>query len=526
MIMTPLALPVGTSAFRNIRLRGFYYVDKTPHLHQLIKEGEYWFLSRPRRFGKTLLVDTLHELFAGSEELFRGLDIHPRWDWETTHPVVRLSFDAEYHHPDTLHSSIRTQLAAHEEAAGLPPPSWDQAAPDRLQTLIRRLADKTGQQVVVLVDEYDKPVLDGLDDSELVEVHRTILRGLYGILKGCARYLRFVFVTGISMYSKVSLFSGLNSLNDLSLMPRYATICGYTETDLETVFAPELEGVSAEERAQIRHWYNGYRWRGETKVYNPFDILLYFQNREFRPYWYQTGTPRYLYHRLAQGKISTLELSQLELSDSTLSHFEPDRIHVNALLFQCGYLTIVGEQHTNEEYVYILDYPNEEVRRSLNRELLEAVLGDWETISKRRQTLTDRLLAQDFDGFEQALQAFFAGIPHTWQDPGQLFRWEGFYVGLLYAAWLTQGLDIRGEEVTYQGRSDLVLIHRHQVFVFECKVAQGEAEVDRKLDDAMAQMREKGYADKYRTPGKEVHRLALVFDQEQRNLAALRAERV
>ncbi len=248
-------------------------MDKTAHLHSLTSKSSYWFLSRPRRFGKTLLVDTLQELFGGSEELFRGLHIHQRCDWETTHPVVRLSFDAEYHHPDTLHSSIRTQLAAHEEAAGLPPPSWDQATPDRLQTLIRRLADKTGQQVVVLVDEYDKPILDGLDDSELVEVHRTILRGLYGILKGCARWLRFVFVTGISMYSRVSGFSGLNSLNDLSLMPRYATICGYTETDLETVFAPELEGVSAKDRARIRRWYNGYRWRGETTVYNPFDCL-------------------------------------------------------------------------------------------------------------------------------------------------------------------------------------------------------------------------------------------------------------
>ncbi len=519
-------LPVGISAFRNIRRRGFYYVDKTPHLHQLIEEGEYWFLSRPRRFGKTLLVDTLHELFAGSEDLFRGLSIHPRWDWQTTHPVVRLSFGGTFRGPDELDKDILRQLHSIERRYQLDPDTESDTGPTRLRSLIDRLQLTTDQQVVVLVDEYDKPILDVLETPELALAHRDTLRGLYGMLKDCARWLRFVFVTGISMYSKVSLFSNLNNLNDLSLMPRYATICGYTETDLDTVFAPELEGVSAEDRDKIRHWYNGYSWRGQETVYNPFDILLYFQNREFQPYWYETGTPSYLYHRLARGDILPQTLSRLDMSRGELSRFNLENLSVNALLFQCGYLTMVGEQHTNEEYVYTLDYPNEEVRRSLNRELLESVLGDWATTLRRRQTLTDRLLAQDFDGFEQALQAFFAGIPHTWQDPGELFRWEGFYVGLLYAAWLTQGLDIRGEEVTHRGRSDLVLIHRAQVFVFECKVAQGEVEVDRKLDDAMAQMREKGYADKYRTPGKEVHRLGLVFDQEQRNLAALRAERV
>ena len=195
-------LPVGISAFRNIRRRGFYYVDKTPHLHQLIEEGEYWFLSRPRRFGKTLLVDTLHELFAGSEDLFRGLSIHPRWDWQTTHPVVRLSFGGTFRGPDELDKDILRQLHSIERRYQLDPDTESDTGPTRLRSLIDRLQLTTDQQVVVLVDEYDKPILDVLETPELALAHRDTLRGLYGMLKDCARWLRFVFVTGISMYSK------------------------------------------------------------------------------------------------------------------------------------------------------------------------------------------------------------------------------------------------------------------------------------------------------------------------------------
>ncbi len=524
MVMSQRRLPVGTSAFRNIRRRGFYYVDKTPHLHQLIEEGEYWFLSRPRRFGKTLLVDTLHELFEGNEELFRGLHIHPRWDWETRYPVVRLSFDNTYQQPGELAHDIRDQLERIEQQSELPPAPAADSGPRRLRKLIHQLADKTGQQVVVLVDEYDKPILDVLETPELALAHRDSLRGLYGILKGCARYLRFVFVTGISMYSRVSLFSNLNNLNDLSLVPRYATICGYTETDLETVFAPELEGVSAKDRARIRRWYNGYSWLGKEKVYNPFDILLYFQNRKFLPYWYQTGTPHYLYRQLAQGTISTLDLSHLELPHQSLSHFEPDRIHVNALLFQCGYLTLVKEKVRGSRLIYTLDYPNHEVRLALNEELLTAVSGEGRKHSAPGRQWVEQLEAQDFEGFTQALKALFAGIPYQWQERASPPH-EGFYATLLYAGFFTEDFDIRAEESTRWGRSDLVLVRPGQVFVFECKVAQNEADVERRLNEAMGQMREKGYADKYRTPGQVIHRLALVFDREQHQLAAWRAEK-
>ncbi len=298
MEMKKLNLPIGSSAFRNIRERGYYYVDKTPHIHRLIEGGEYYFLSRPRRFGKTLLVDTIQELFEGGEELFRGLHIHDHWDWSVRHPVVRLSFGSDYRESGKLENNANTQLEQIEKDAGVEPSTLTGSAPDRLYRLIRELHRTTGRQVVVLVDEYDKPILDTLENGKLVRANRDYLRGLYGIIKDCARYVRFVFVTGISMYSKVSLFSGLNNLYDISLDPKYGTICGYTDADLDAVFAPELPKL---DRKTIRNWYNGYSWLGEEDVYNPFDVLLLFQKRQFESYWYETGTPSYLHDRLARG---------------------------------------------------------------------------------------------------------------------------------------------------------------------------------------------------------------------------------
>ena len=212
--MTRRKLPIGLQSFRRIREQGCYYVDKTPHIRRLIDAGDYWFLSRPRRFGKSLLLDTLKALFEGKEELFRGLDIHPHWDWSIQHPVVRLSFDGNYSEPGNLHSNVVSQLAMIEEDAGLEP-AENCTAPDRLQTLLHRLHRATGQQVVVLVDEYDKPILDVLDNPDLAKANRDWLRGFYGIVKGSADHVRFVFVTGVSTFSKVSLFSGLNNLEDV-----------------------------------------------------------------------------------------------------------------------------------------------------------------------------------------------------------------------------------------------------------------------------------------------------------------------
>ena len=341
-----------------------YYVDKTEHVRRLVEGGKYYFLSRPRRFGKTLLVDTLQELFEGSEELFRGLAIHDGWDWSARHPVVRISFGGgNFDSPDFIRSNLDDQLEETERLAGLEPGAAE--ASIRFRRLIRALHERTGQRTVVLVDEYDKPILDALGDRELALANRDFLRGFYAMIKDCDEQLHFVFLTGVSKL--VGLFSGLNNLIDITLEPEFSDICGCTDDELDAVFAPELEGL---DRDEIRRWYNGYNWRGPERLYNPFGLLLLFRRREFRPYWFHSGTPTFLVETLARRDLPTPDLDGMIGSESLLSTFDVDNISIEALLFQTGYLTIAGE----EDGCYRLDYPNLEVRRSLGEALLEELL--------------------------------------------------------------------------------------------------------------------------------------------------------
>ena len=281
--------------FRKLREQDCYYVDKTAYVKRLLDEGTHYFLSRPRRFGKSLFLDTLKELFEGNQELFAGLYIHDRHDWSQRHPVVRLDFGSgNYQDRSELHEDVMAQLEDLAEEAGIAP-RYD-TAPVRFRHLIRALSRQAGQPVVVLVDEYDKPILDLLEQRELARTIRDYLRGLYGVIKSSDAYVRFTFLTGISKFSKVNLFSQLNNLTDITLDRRYSAICGYTERDLDTMFAPELAGL---DRERIRDWYNGYRWRGPETVYNPYDVLLLFDSREFAAHWFETGTPAFLVDTLS-----------------------------------------------------------------------------------------------------------------------------------------------------------------------------------------------------------------------------------
>ena len=256
--MTRRKLPIGMQTFRKIREGRCYYVDKTAYIGQLLDKGEHYFLSRPRRFGKSLFLDTCKELFEGNEPLFEGLAIHDRWDWSVRHPVLRLSFGSgHFREPGYLHEEVMDQLRILEEESEVV--AHHDAAPARFRHLIRTLHQRAGRPVAILVDEYDKPILDALDAPEVARANRDFLRGLYAVVKDCDAHIRFSFITGVSKFSKVSLFSGLNNLKDITLNPRYSALCGYTEVDLDTVFAPELGGL---DRDQVRDWYNGYSWRG------------------------------------------------------------------------------------------------------------------------------------------------------------------------------------------------------------------------------------------------------------------------
>ena len=527
--MTRRRLPVGIQDFSRLRENNCYYVDKTAIIGTLVDQSDYVFLSRPRRFGKSLLIDTLGALFQGRQELFQGLAIHDDWDWSVTHPVLHLSFDGKYHKAKDIERNILTQLDVIERNAGLSI-SAIESGPERLLDLLDRLHAKTGQRVVVLVDEYDKPILDVLNDPELARANRDYLRGFYGIIKGSAQHIRFVFVTGISMFSKVSLFSGLNNLEDISLDPRYGDLCGYTDEDIDTVFAPELDGL---DRDKIRTWYNGYNWRGGTLVYNPFDVLLLLNNREFRPYWFETGSPSFLFETLKANSIALMELEGRIADQSLISKFDVDEISVEALLFQTGYLTITEERPDDFDTLYRLDYPNLEVRISLNRGLLAHLAKNNQVPREKARSLRTHLETNDFESFGCELKASLCSLPYQWHATGDLARYEAWYASLLHMSFRAIGVAVHSEASSSHGRADMVVEIDDQVFVIEFKMAEyaaaaGTEEVTQAAADALKaafeQMRRRGYGDKYRASGRKVHLIAVACGREERNLLEVRAE--
>jgi len=518
--MTRQSLPIGIQDFETIRSGNFYYVDKTPLIRRLVEDGRHYFLSRPRRFGKSLLLDTLKVLFEGQEALFRGLDIHAHWDWSVTHPVLRLSFGGKYSTPEEVEGDVIEQLESVERKYGLAPAATSNTGPRRLRNLLDRLHHTTGQQVVILVDEYDKPILDGLPDPDRARANREYLRGVYGIIKDSAEHVRFVLVTGVSMFSKVSLFSDLNNLEDISLDPHFATICGYTDEDIDTVFAPELEGLDREE---IRTWYNGYNWRGEARLYNPFDVLLLLRKREFNPYWFETGSPRFLFETLKAKSVNPMELENRIAHRSLVSKFDVDDISAEALLFQTGYLTIVDEQREGHRTVYRLDYPNQEVRLSLNDELLAYLSPTNRVPSDEGVALRDRLETGDFDGFAETLKAWLASIPYPWHRH-DLARYEAWYASLLHMCFRAIGVEVRSEEASSHGRADMVVQTGGQVFVLEFKMAESVDATEAALAAAFTQMRARGYAETYRDRQEPVHLVAVACGREVRNLLEVRVE--
>ncbi len=508
--MQRLKLPIGIQTFREIREEGHYYVDKTPHILRLMEGGKHYFLSRPRRFGKSLLLDTLKELFEGSRELFTGLHAENCWNWDARHPVLRISFGSgNFRMAGELEARTEEMLGALEEDHGVDVRYTTAAG--RLAGIVEELHRRTDKRTVLLIDEYDKPILDALDDPDLARANRDYLRGLYAVVKDSDAHIRFSLITGVSKFSKVSLFSGLNNLKDITLDARYATICGYTEGDLDAVFAPELPGL---DRERIREWYNGYRWLGAEKVYNPFDILLLFDTRRFRAHWFETGTPAFLLQTLLQRRVGPMELERMVATEELVSRFDVGDIATEALLFQTGYLTIVGQRERHGRVRYELGFPNREVRESLNGSLLRHLTRDG-----RQEANADRLCEvlenRDFDGLRALFHAFFAGIPYEWYTNNAIAGYEGYYAAVFYAYFASLGLDISVEDSTNHGRLDMALRFERDVYLFEFKVVEQAGE-----GTALAQLVDRGYADKYRAPLVGIHLVGVEFSSETRNIAA------
>ncbi len=517
MARTRRKLPIGIQTFAKLRNDGCYYVDKTPLALQLIEQGSYYFLSRPRRFGKSLFLDTLKELFEGNEALFRGLHIHERWDWSVRYPVIRLSFaEGVLHSRDALDRRIFDLLRINREALGVDVhPDLDVAG--RFGELIRKTHAHTGQRVVVLVDEYDKPILDNITDADTARAMRDGLRNLYSVIKGADAHIRFTFMTGIHKVHTGTLFSGLNNLNDLTVSREYSALCGYTETDLDTVFAPELPGL---DRDEIRRWYNGYNWTGET-VYNPFDMLLLFDRRRFHPWWFETATPTFLVELLTERHTWLPELGQQVASESLLSRFDVGDMPSEALLFQTGYLTIDRVEWTGQRELYHLRYPNHEVRMSLNEQLLYALTVDRSRTSRQLYRLQQLLEANDFTAMGQLFTAFFASIPGDWYRNNPIARYEGYYASVFYAYFAALGLDLTPEDSSNQGRLDLALQFNRQIYLFEFKVVELTPE-----GRALQQLKDRDYAEKYRALNQPIHLIGVEFSRERRSVVGFEVETV
>ncbi|MFK5948775.1 MAG: ATP-binding protein [Methylococcales bacterium] len=502
-------LPIGIQNFREIREENHYYVDKTPFIQQLIEEGKYYFLSRPRRFGKSLLLDTIAELFTGNEALFKGLHIYNKWDWKTTYPVIRISFGAGIlQSRNELNRRIISLLSDNQSALQISC-SDSQDVTHCFAEMIRMAHQQSGQRVVVLIDEYDKPILDNLTNPDIAREMRDGLRNLYSVIKEMDAHIQFALLTGVSKFSKVSLFSGLNNLNDITVDKRYSAICGYTDQNIDQVFAAELEGL---DRQKIKDWYNGYNWTGES-VYNPFDLLLLFQKRQFKPYWFETGTPTFLMDLLTKKQAWLPQLGSLESDAELLSTFDVNQISIEALMFQSGYLTIDIEENIGDCYFYKLRFPNKEVYQSLYSSLLRQWTNNPQAEVQQRRSLYQLLLDNRFADMQALFTAFFSSIPHDWYRNNPIAQYEGYYASVFYAYFAALGLTIIVEDSTHLGQIDMTLRFNQQIYLFEFKVVELTPK-----GSALQQIKDKAYADKYRAEGEPIHLIGVEFSKEQRSV--------
>ena len=509
-------LPIGITTLQSIKKDNCYYVDKTHFVKKLVDNGKYFFLSRPRRFGKSLFVDTLKQAFLGNKELFEGLYLEKNWDWSIKYPVIHIDFgsgvvaDAE-----NLKRRIVITLERHEEILGVSCKYKDNYR-DFFDELIYRTYKTYNTPLVVLVDEYDKPILDRIENTQKAIEIREVLKDFYSVLKTAEPYLKFVFLTGVSRFSKVSIFSGLNQLQDITISPNFATICGYTQSELETVFADRLEGVDLEE---LKYWYNGYNWLGD-KVYNPFDILLFFSEKIFRPFWFETGTPTFLVKLLKQNKYYLPKIEELEVGEELLSNLDIDYIYPENLLFQSGYLTIKETQQLLGKWYYKLTYPNFEVKTSFN----DAFLTHLTPPPLKNTTeieLTKAILQNDLEKLKTALYSFFASIPNDWYRRNDLDSYEGFYASVVYALFTGSGLNTKAEDTTNIGKIDLTVFYQDRAYIIEFKVVEKEAE-----NKALSQIKEKRYYEKYVGSCREIYLIGIEFSKEKRNIVYFEYEKV
>ena len=506
-------LPLGISTLSLLLESNGIYVDKTEYAYHLIKQPGRFFLSRPRRFGKSLFVDTLKEIFEGNQKLFEGLYIHDRWDWSNKYPVIKFDFAAgEVRNREELDVRILNMFRENGQRLGIGMDSTDLAG--KFSDLISGTASKYGKRVVVLVDEYDKPLLDNLHDSQIAKKIRSGLKNLYSVLKSQDANLQFVFMTGVTKFSKVNLFSGLNQLKDITLSKSYSSICGYTDNDLQEHFSEYLAGSDPKE---VRLWYNGYNWMGPESVYNPYDILLFLsEDLSFQNYWFETGSPTFLIELFRKNQYFLPDLENIEVFQRTLNSFEIESLHPITLLFQAGYLTIEKTFIEREKLVYRLKIPNQEVRLALNDYFIEDYTGISADLKSGQGDLFNALSTGNLASFEQHIRSLFAGIPWRNFTNNDLANFEGYYASVLYAFFASLNAQIIPEDITNRGQADMTILLGNHIYVMEIKVVDHLPEGN---NQALQQIVKRNYAEKYRNrEGISVHEVGLVFNKTERNL--------
>jgi hypothetical protein len=520
-------MPIGIQSFENIITNDYVYADKTAYAYKLATEGKVYFLARPRRFGKSLLISTLEAYFKGKRDLFEGLALAElEQDW-VKHPVLHIDLtgvnykeESADHHIDPLEKVLNAVLSRYEEEwCIVPEDAANTTSSLRFEALIREASLKSGKGVVVLIDEYDKPLLESLDDIRLNDHYCDSLRAFYGVLKKTDQYLRFVLLTGVTKFSKVSVFSDLNQLRDISLLDDYASICGITQSELESVFEPELAILSdrnhqTQDQAleQLKQLYDGYHFSKRSEdIYNPFSVLNTFANREYDYYWFKTGTPTFLIKLIQQSNFDTLQFQDgINVSIDALDDFRIGSPNPIPVLYQSGYLTIKHYERSDNSFT--LGFPNDEVEYGFLSALLPAYLeqsagfGDFDALKFKNE-----ILRGDIDGFLSRLKALFASLPY-----GHGRESEHYYQSIFYLVFTLVGQYIKVEEHTSKGRSDAVVITADAVYVFEFKLQAGDG--DQIADAALAQIEEKGYAAPYMAGDKNLIKIGVQFDPDVRNI--------
>lgn len=504
------ALPISTQTFSKLRELDMLYVDKTPLIHQLLSaKARQYFLARPRRFGKSMTISTIKSIYEGEKQYFKDLWIEDKWDWSITHPVIHLQFASMAYDGIGLKTALIDACQTHAKQWNLNLEAQD------FVLIFKELIQKTAQRygrVVILIDEYDKPIIDYLEKEKrfIAEENRSILRQFYSIIKDADPYIEFFFMTGVSKFSQTGIFSHLNHLNDITLDEKYVDLVGYTPTEFKDYFAdwlvhcwqkfPDLTWDAFMD--QIRSWYNGFSWDGENTVYNPYSILNLLDKRSFEDYWFKTGTPTFLLKLMREQE--EFLFNDLQLSGRLLASYDLENLDLRTILFQTGYLTIKHIDHQNG--IYTLDYPNREVEQSMSDYILAELLHTSYTSSGIPVfNIKKAFLKNDLPKVIQIINAILKDVPSHLIESKR----ERFYHALVHLHFRYLGLLMDSEVHTSDGRMDAVVKTPTHVYIIEFKL-------DEKAAVALQQIRDKGYADKFGLENRDVVLVGVGFDSEKK----------